>query len=73
MRSLIANMRDFDSNLRRTSLAGDDGAKSGRELSRINDQEIEAALAELDEGYGKASARLRSLIERVRARYEQKE
>lgn len=70
MRTLLADMRDLEADLHRSSLTGDDGAKAGRELSSANDAEIEAALAELDEGYGKATVRLRSLIERVRARYE---
>lgn len=69
MRTLLADMRDLEADLHRSSLTGDDGAKAGRELSSANDAEIEAALTELDEGYGKATVRLRSLIERVRARY----
>jgi hypothetical protein len=73
MRELLNNQYSLDASLKDPSLVGGLEAKSGRELSRINDQEIEAALAELDEGYGKASARLRSLIERVRARYAAKE
>ena len=73
MRTLLANVRDFDSDLRQTSLVGDDGAKSGRELSRINDQEIEAALSEFTDGYGRGLTMLRAFLERVRSRYQQKE
>lgn len=70
MRGLIEKMRDLDADLRRTSLAGDDGAKAGRELSRANDREIEAALDELADGYDRAQARLRDLLQRVRDRYK---
>ena len=70
MRDLIEKMRDLDADLRRTSLAGDDGAKAGRELSRANDREIEAALDELADGYDRAQARLRDLLQRVRDRYK---
>lgn len=68
-RRLLAEMRDLDADLRRSSLTGDDEAKAGRELSSDNDQEIEAALTELEDGYGRASARLRTLLERVRTKY----
>lgn len=69
MRTLLAEMRDLDADLRRTSLVGDDGAKAGRELSTANDAEIQSALDDLADGYDRADARLRALLERVRSRY----
>lgn len=65
MRTLLAEMRDLDADLRRSSLTGDDGAKAGRELSSANDEEIEAALVEL----GAVNSRLANLLERVRSKY----
>lgn len=65
MRTLLADMADLDSDLRRTSLVGDDVAKSGRMLSRINLTEIETAIAALEEGNTKAIGGLRALLARA--------
>lgn len=65
VRLLMENMRDLDADLRRSSAMGDDGAKAGRELSRANDDEVEAALADLRMG----NARLANLLERIRGKY----
>lgn len=65
MRGLLADMRDLDADLRRTSATGDDGAKSGRELSSANDEEIESVLADMR----MANSRLANLLERIRGKY----
>lgn len=65
LRTLLAEMRDLDADLRRSSLAGDDGAKAGRVLSSATDAELESALEEIGTGY----ARLGSFLERIRALY----
>lgn len=59
MRLLIEDMRDLDSDLRQTSLAGDDVAKSG-----LAEPDVSPILAELGERTGATSARLRDLLER---------
>jgi hypothetical protein len=59
MRALIEQVRDLDSDLRRTSLAGDDEAKSGLEPPDIN-----PLLAELGERTGRTTAVLQDLLER---------
>lgn len=60
MRSLIGDMRDLDSDLRRTSLAGNDGAKSGQV------PDISLILTEFEERTGRVSARLASMLDRFK-------
>lgn len=57
-RALIEELRDLDSDLRRTSLAGDDEAKGGQAVP-------EPLIAELGERVGRTTAVLRSLLERL--------
>ena len=59
MATLLEEMRDLDADLRRTSLAGDDGAKAGRVLTP---DELEA-LTE----YATRTERLASFVEGLRA------
>lgn len=59
MRSLIEDMRDLDSDLRRTSLAGNDEAKGGLDAPDVN-----PLIAELGERLGRTTAVLRDLLER---------
>jgi hypothetical protein len=58
-RTLIENFRDLDSDLRRTSLAGDDEAKGG-----LVEPDITPLIAELGERTGRTTAVLRDLLER---------
>lgn len=65
MRELLADMRSLEPSLGGPSLAGDQWAKAGRELSGANEQELTEAL----EAFAAGNSRLMALLDRIRSKY----
>ena len=68
-RSLLAQMRDLDADLRTTS-RGEFAAKAGRELSGANEAEIESAIEEFSASSSAFVQRMASFLERIRSKYK---